>query len=88
MNAELERIIPATSCIIVFEKGGGKMRNFITALKHRVGAGSSFGTYMAGLQRPCLESKRPADCDGIPSPDEARKDFRAAVRTAKSLPFS
>ncbi len=64
------------------------MRNFFAALKHRVEAGSSFGTYMAGLQRPCLESKRPSDCDGIPSPDEARKDYQAAVRTAKSIPYS
>ncbi len=64
------------------------MRNFLAALKHRVGGGSGFGTYMADLQRPCLESKRPSDCDGIPSPDEARKDYQVAVRTAKSLPIS
>lgn len=63
------------------------MRDFITALKRRVGAGSGFGAYLVGLQRPCLRSKRPSNCDGMPSLDEARKDYQAAVRTQRYLPI-
>lgn len=62
------------------------MSRFIAALKHRFGAGSGFGSYLVGLQRPCYRSRRPSDCDGIPSVDEARKDYQAAVRNQTFLP--
>lgn len=63
------------------------MSRFFTALKNRLGSGSGFDTYLVGLQRPCLRSKRTSDCDGIPSPDEARKDYQAALRIRKVLPL-
>ena len=81
LNRKWKRTISAIRCIIVIKKGGGKMRNFFAALSHRVGASSSFGTYLVALQRRCARTKRPSDCDGIPSMDEARKDYQAATRT-------
>ena len=57
------------------------MRKFLAALNHGLAACSGFGTYLMGLQRPCVKSKRSSDCDGIPSLEEARKDYQAALRT-------
>jgi len=62
------------------------MRKFIAALNHRVGASSGFDAYLMSLQRPCVRSKRSSDCDGIPSADEARKDYRAAMMNWTFLP--
>ena len=85
VNRDWERTIPAISCIIVSEKGDGQMSRFIAALKHRVGATLGFSAYLADLQRPCVTSKTPTDCDGIPSLEEAREDYQAAARTQRYL---
>ena len=61
------------------------MSSFIAALRHRVGASLGFGAYLSDLQRPCLTSKRSSDCDGIPSLEEARKDYQAAATTQRYL---
>lgn len=87
LNRKWERTISAIRCIIVIKKGGGKMRNFFASLKQRVGESSKFDSYLVGLQRPCLKSKRPSDCDGIPSMEEARKDYQAAGKSQRFLPL-
>ena len=61
------------------------MKKFIAALNHRIGLSSGFGTYLTSMRHPCLRSKKPSDCDGIPSREEARKDYRAAMETRTFL---
>ena len=60
------------------------MRTFLAALNNGIAACTGLGTYMMNLQRRCFGSKRPSDCDGNPSWDEARKDYHAAMK-ARSL---
>ena len=41
---------------------------------------SDFGHYFTTLKRGCFKSGSNGDCEGGPTFDEARKDYRAAVR--------
>ena len=42
---------------------------------------SDFGHFFMSSQRRCFESGRSSDCEGIPTPEEARRDFRAMMRS-------
>ena len=40
---------------------------------------SHFGSYLVTFHRRCFKSGRREDCEGLPTVDEARKDYRDAV---------
>ena len=42
---------------------------------------SEFGNYFMSSQRRCFKSGRSKDCEGNPTPEEARRDFRAMMRS-------
>ena len=42
---------------------------------------SEFGGYFMSFQRKCLKTGRGADCEGQPTMNDARKDYRAMVRS-------
>ena len=41
---------------------------------------SEFGNYFMSFQRNCLKAGRANDCEGIPTLEDARKDFREMMR--------
>ena len=41
---------------------------------------SAFANYFIGLQSRCFKSGRSEDCEGNPTLDEARSDFREMMR--------
>ena len=45
---------------------------------------SEFGSYFMNTQRGCFKSGRGNDCEGNPTVEEARKDFRATMRSRHS----
>lgn len=42
---------------------------------------SDFGSYFITFHRRCFKSGRREDCEGLPTFDEARKDYQDAVRS-------
>lgn len=57
-------------------------RRFSRALHSVVQSCSGFGSYMMHLQSRCLDRKTNGDCEGGPSADEARRDYRAILEEA------
>ena len=45
---------------------------------------SEFGSYFMNTQGGCCKSGRGNDCEGNPTVEEARKDFRATMRSRHS----
>ena len=45
---------------------------------------SEFGNYFANIQRDCLKSGKNNDCEGDPTPEDARKDFQKMMRSRHS----
>ena len=45
---------------------------------------SEFGNYFLSFQRRCSKSGRSGDCEGNPTPEEARKDFQRMMRSRHS----
>ena len=60
-------------------------RRFTSALRSLAHTCSGFGHYMMNLQSRCLDRKANGDCDGGPTADEARRDFRRMLDVRKSL---
>ena len=56
------------------------IHRFSTRLRSLGKACSDFGTYFTALNHKCFKSGRKEDCEGGPTFDEARKDYRDAVR--------
>ena len=42
---------------------------------------SEFGNYFMSFQRRCLKSGLSSDCEGNPTPEEARSDYREMMRS-------
>ena len=59
----------------------GKFISTVGKLGH---ACSDFGNYFMSFQRKCIKSGRSSDCDGNPTTDEARRDYRAMMRSKYS----
>ena len=45
---------------------------------------SEFGNYFMSFQRRCFKSGRSSDCEGNPTPEDARRDFREMMRPRHS----
>ncbi len=45
---------------------------------------SEFGSYFANIQGDCAKSGKTNDCEGNPTPEDARKDFQNMLRTRHS----
>ena len=67
------------------------MPNILTrGVRKLVHASADFDAYFAGLQRRCIEGGFSGDCDGIPSIEQARRDYRHVrdrVNNVKHLYF-
>ncbi len=64
--------------------------SFTRGVRKLVLACTDFDAYYAGLQRRCIEGNSDGDCDGIPSIEEARRDYRHVrdrVNSVKHLYF-
>ena len=63
------------------------MNSLFRVVKRVAHACSDFGTYYMTMQRRCLKSGVASDCDGMPSAQEAQRDYRAAMKTHRGLPI-
>ena len=59
------------------------IRRTFSALSSIVHMCSEFGNYFMGLQRRCFKFGRSSDCEGIPTPDEAQKDYQEMTRARR-----
>ena len=62
------------------------IRRFSGTLGRLAHTCSEFGDYFMSFQRRCSKSGRSGDCEGIPTLEEARRDYREMLRSQKS-PF-
>ena len=60
------------------------IRKFFSTLGRIVHACSEFENYFMSFQRRCSKSGRSGDCEGNPTPEEARKDFQRMMRSRHS----
>ena len=57
-------------------------RSIFGALRWIAHTYSGFGAYIAHNQRRCMESGRSSDCGGLPTTEEALKDYRAMIEAS------
>ena len=59
---------------------------FSSSLGRIVHTCSEFGNYFMSSQRRCFKSGRSSDCEGNPTAEEARRDYRE-MRSSNSRPL-
>ena len=59
------------------------MNRFFATLGRLAHVCSEFGDYFMSIQRRCYKSGRSGDCEGIPTVEEARRDYREMLRTTR-----
>ncbi len=57
------------------------IRGVFSTLGRLVHTCSDFGNYFMSFQRRCYKSGRSGDCEGIPTLEEARRDYREMLRS-------
>ncbi len=62
------------------------IRRIFSTLGSLAHACSEFGNYFMSFQSRCFKTGRSGDCEGNPTLEEARRDYREMLRTQKS-PF-
>ena len=60
-------------------------RRFSGVLHSLVHNCSAFGSYMIHLQRRCLNRKANGDCEGGPTVDEAKRDYKRNLNSFWNL---
>lgn len=60
-------------------------RRLSGALRSLIHTCSAFGSYMVHLQSNCLKRKANGDCEGGPTVDEARRDYKRNLNAFWSL---
>lgn len=61
------------------------IRRFLSTLGSLAHSCSEFGNYFMSFQRRCYKSGRSSDCEGVPTLDEARRDYRKMLRSKNLL---
>ena len=59
------------------------IRRFSSTLGRLAHSCSDFGNYFMSFQRRCINSGRSGDCEGIPSLEEAQRDYREMLHPKK-----
>ena len=62
------------------------IRNFFSTLGRIVHTCSEFENYFMSFQRRCFKSGLASDCEGNPTQEDARRDFRKMMRSRYPTP--